>query len=142
MDYSYQINTKNTLLFGAGLNIWAFEQFDLIPGQTFPVPQELFEQNTSSLFQVNLGIRNHLFAIDKFNFFVQSKIIGGLGDAFGYTFTHLGLQPAIGASRQLNENHSLIFSVNYTKYFSRPLEGRALPNPESFGFIVGLGKRL
>jgi len=147
-DYTQQIKEKHILLFGAGLNIWAFEEqsnTSTPPTTKPPVIEEEegeIEQNASSLFQINVGYRNNFIAFDKYKIFAQAKVIGGLGNAYGSEYIHLGLQPAVGVSRQINENHSLFFTINYTKYFSRPDGSVELPNPESAGFVIGVSKSL
>lgn len=147
-DYTQQIKEKHILIFGVGLNIWAFEEQSntITPPTTKPpvIEEEEgeIEQNTSSLFQINIGYRNNFIAFDKFKIFAQVKLIGGLGNAFDSEYTHFGLQPAVGVSHQINENHSLFFALNYTKYFSRPDGSVMLPNPESAGFIIGVSKSL
>jgi hypothetical protein len=145
IDYTYRIKEKHILMLGAGLNIWAYERESTIitpPLTKPPVIEGEIEQNISPLFQINIGYKNNLITFDKYKVFAQAKVIGGLGNAFGSEYIHLGIQPAIGASRQINENHSLFFVINYTKYFSRPDGSVVLPNLESAGFIVGVSKSL
>ena len=141
-DYTLLFKENHTFLFGAGLNIWAYEEQNDIPAQSPPPSREEdFGQNASSLFQLNIGYRIYLLSVSEFKLFFQGKIIGGLGNVFDHEFRHLGLQPGLGLERPINENHALFFTINYTKYYSAKAEGVVLPNPESAGFVFGGSKR-
>lgn len=145
LDYSHRITDNIELLGGGGLNIWAYELFDYVNNPAISPTidnSDNNEQTTASLLQLNFGIRNKIFKLNKYTFYIQNKIIFGLGDAFGYEYRHLGLQPALGFERLLNKKHNLFFAVNYTKYFSKAFEGKELPNPQSFGLSVGIAKQL
>ena len=144
VDYIHQIGEKNELLIGGGLNFWTYEKF-VHNNATKPpiiIIENINEQILSNLFQFNIGLRYQLFAFKKYNIFLQNKLIFGIGNAFEIRYIHFGIQPALGVEHQLNENHNLFFTVNYTKYFSRAFEGKELPNPQSFGLSVGIAKQL